>query len=79
MVNRWGNNGNSDRFFGGVSKITADGDFRHDKAQWKIKGTNGFQALEGAVKFNRSHFGLYQSLLSSHLSLNPSHAFFFKF
>ena len=31
MVNRWGNNGNSDRlYFGGGSKITADGDCSHE-------------------------------------------------
>ena len=30
MANRWGNNGNSDRlYFGGSSKITADGDCSH--------------------------------------------------
>ena len=31
MANRWSNNGNSDRLnFGGGSKITADGDCRHE-------------------------------------------------
>ena len=31
MVNRWGNNGNSDRLYLFiVSKITADGDFSHE-------------------------------------------------
>ena len=31
MANRWGNSGNSVRlYFGGGSKITADGDFRHE-------------------------------------------------
>ena len=29
MANRWGNNGNSDRLYFGVSKITADGDCSH--------------------------------------------------
>ena len=30
-ANRWGNNGNSERlYFGGSSKITADGDCRHE-------------------------------------------------
>ena len=30
MVNRWGNNGNSDRLYLGGSKITADGDCSHE-------------------------------------------------
>ena len=31
MTNRWGNNGDSDRlYFGGGSKITADGDCSHE-------------------------------------------------
>ena len=30
MANRWGNNGNSDRLYFGVSKITADGDCSHE-------------------------------------------------
>ena len=30
MVNRWGNNGNSEDFIFGVSKITADGDCSHE-------------------------------------------------
>ena len=30
MGNRWGNSGNSVRLFGGVSKITADGDCSHE-------------------------------------------------
>ena len=39
MANRWGNNGNSERlYFGGGSKITADGDCSHEfkiLAPWK--------------------------------------------
>ena len=30
IANRWGNDGNSDRLYLGVSKITADGDFSHE-------------------------------------------------
>ena len=30
MANRWGNNGNSERFYFGGSKITADGDCSHE-------------------------------------------------
>ena len=30
MVNRWGNDGNSERFYFFVSKITADGDCSHE-------------------------------------------------
>ena len=31
MANRWGSNGNSDKnYFGGGSKITADGDYSHE-------------------------------------------------
>ena len=30
MTNRWGNNGNSDRLFIWISKITADGDSSHE-------------------------------------------------
>ena len=38
MKNRWGNNGNSDKFIWGGSKITADGDYSHEikmLAPWK--------------------------------------------
>ena len=30
MANRWGNSGNSERFYFGGSKITADGDCSHE-------------------------------------------------
>ena len=30
MANRWGNNGNSDRFYFLGSKVTADGDLSHE-------------------------------------------------
>ena len=30
MANRWGNSGNSETLYFGVSKITADGDFSHE-------------------------------------------------
>ena len=48
MANRWGSNRNSDRlYFGGGSKITADGDCSHKiKTPWKKSLTN----LDSIVK-----------------------------
>ena len=43
MTNRWGNSGNSVRFYFGGSKITADGDCSHEikiLAPWKKAMTN---------------------------------------
>ena len=36
VANRWGNNGNSDRFYFGGSKITADGECSHENKRQKV-------------------------------------------
>ena len=50
MVNRWGNNGNSDRldFFG--SKITADGDCSHEIKKWFLFGRKAMSNLDSILK-----------------------------
>ena len=50
MVNRWGNNGNSDRldFFG--SKITADGDCSHEIKKWLLFGRKAMSNLDSILK-----------------------------
>ena len=36
MANRWGNSRNSDRFYFGGSKITADGECSHENKRQKV-------------------------------------------
>ena len=50
MVNRWGNNGKSDRldFFG--SKITADGDCSHEIKKWLLFGRKAMSNLDSILK-----------------------------
>ena len=51
MVNRWGNNGNSERlFFFFVSKITADGDCSHEIKRDLLLGRKAMTNLDSILK-----------------------------
>ena len=51
MANIWGNNGNSDRlYFGGSSKITADGDCSHEIKRCLPLGRKGMTNLDSILK-----------------------------
>ena len=51
MENRWGNNGNSERFyFWGDSKITADGDCSHEIKRRLLLGRKVMTNLDGIFK-----------------------------
>ena len=51
MANRWGNNGNSDRlYFGGSSKITADGDCSHGIKRHLLLGRKVMTKLDSILK-----------------------------
>ena len=51
MANRWGNNGNSERlFFGGGSKITADGDCSHEIKRCLLLGRKVMTNLDSILK-----------------------------
>ena len=48
MANRWGNSGNSDRFWG--SKITADGDCSHEINRCLLLGSKAMTNLDSILK-----------------------------
>ena len=51
MANRWGNNGDSDRlYFGGGSKITADGDCSHEIKRRLLLGRKVMTNLDSILK-----------------------------
>ena len=54
MANRWGNNGNSDRFYfflgGGGSKITEDGDYSHEIKRRLLLGRKAMTNLDSILK-----------------------------
>ena len=51
MANRWGNNGNNERlYFGGGSKITADGDCSHEIKRHLLLGTKAMINLDSILK-----------------------------
>ena len=51
MVNRWENNGNSERlYFLGGSKITADGDFSHEIKRNLLLGRKVMTNLNSILK-----------------------------
>ena len=51
MGNRWGNSGNSVRlYFGGGSKITADGDCSHQIKRHLFLGRKGMTNLDSILK-----------------------------
>ena len=50
MPNRWGNNGNSDRFYILGSKITADGDCSHEIKRCLLHGRKVMTNLDSILK-----------------------------
>ena len=50
MANRWENNGNSDRFYFGGSKITADGDYSHEIKRRLLLGRKAMINLDRILK-----------------------------
>ena len=50
MANRWGNNGNSDWLILGGSKITADGDCRHEIKRCLLLGRKAMTNLDSILK-----------------------------
>ena len=52
MANRWGNNGNSDRFYfgGGASRITAGGDCSHEIKRRLLLGRKAMTNLDSILK-----------------------------
>ena len=51
MANRWGNSGNSVRlYFGGGSKITADGDYSHEIKRCLLFGRKVMSNLDSILK-----------------------------
>ena len=50
MVNRWGNNGNSERFYFGGSKITADDDCNHEIKRCLLLGRKAMTNLDSILK-----------------------------
>ena len=50
MANRWGNSGNSDRLYFRGSKITADGDWRHEIKRCLLLGRKAVTNLDSILK-----------------------------
>src|SRR5574337_2156753 len=50
MANRWGNHGNSERFYLGGSKIPADGDCSHEIKRRLLLGRKVMTNLDSIVK-----------------------------
>ena len=50
MENKWGNSGNSDRFYFGGSKITADGDCSHEIKRCLLLGRKVMTNLDTILK-----------------------------
>ena len=50
MANRWRNNGNSERFYFGGLKITADGDCSHEIKRPLLLGRKSMTNLENILK-----------------------------
>ena len=50
MASRWGNNGNSGRLYLGGSKITADGDCRHEIKRRLLLGRKVMTNLDSILK-----------------------------
>ena len=50
MANRWGNSGNSDRFYFGGSKITANGDFNYEIKRCLLLGRKAMTNLDSVLK-----------------------------
>ena len=56
MTNRWENNGNSDRFYFWVSKITADGDCSHENKRCLVLGRKSDEKTRQYIKKQRHYF-----------------------
>ena len=50
MANRWGNNGNSDRFYFLGSKVNADGDCSHEIKRCLLLGRKAMTNLDTILK-----------------------------
>ena len=50
MANRWGNNGNSDRLYFWLSKITSDGDCSHEIKRRLLLGRKVMTNLDSVLK-----------------------------
>ena len=50
MASRWGNSGNSERFYFGGSKITADGDCSHEIKRYLLLGRKVMTILDSILK-----------------------------
>ena len=50
MTNRWGNSGNSGRFYFLGSKITADGDCSHEIKRYLLLGRKAMTNLDSILK-----------------------------
>ena len=50
MANRWENNGNSDRFYFGGSKSTADDDYSHEIKRFLLLGRKVMTNLDSILK-----------------------------
>ena len=50
MADRWGNSGNSERFYLGGSKITADGDCSHEIKRHVLLGRKVMTTLDSILK-----------------------------
>ena len=50
MANRWENNGNSDRFYFGGSKTTADDDYSHEIKRFLLLGRKVMTNLDSILK-----------------------------
>ena len=50
MVNRWGNNGDSDRLYFGGSKITEDADCSHEIKRHLLLGRKAVTNLDSILK-----------------------------
>ena len=50
MVNRWGNNGNSDRLFFLGSKMTENGDCSHEIKRYLLLGRRAMTNLDRVLK-----------------------------
>ena len=56
MANRWGNNGNGDRFIFLGPRITADGDCSHEIKRCLLLGRKAVTNLDNVLKKQRHHF-----------------------
>ena len=50
MVNRWGNNGSSEKIYFGGSEITADGDCSHESKRLLLLGRKVMTNLDSILK-----------------------------